>query len=71
MTKKAKTDPLLAVVEIQMDSDADFIANFCSEGEWIKYNGEVIRHTTCRVDTEAFINFMHQREALIIQALSK
>ena len=71
MTKKAKTDPLLAVVEIQAQSDEDFKVNFCSEGEWIKYNGEVIRHTTCRVDTEAFINFMHQREALIIQALSK
>ena len=59
------------ILAIQKESDADFIANFCSEGEYVKYNGDVIKHTTCRVDSQAFINFMHQREALIIHELSK
>jgi len=68
---KDNTAALTKVAAIQMRSDADFIANFCDDDEYIKDNGDVVKHMTCVVDSETFIRFMPQREARIIQELTK
>ena len=68
---KDNTAALAEVAAIQMRSDADFLRNFCLEGEYLDLNGVKAKHSTCCLNPEDFIQFMHQREALIIQALIK